>query len=153
MTSIKDILMPEFTLCHPEKKLCKKTLLELISELVADADNRIKYQDILQGLTQRERLGSTALDKGIAIPHARIKGLKNTICILITLTSPIEFNDEIDHSQHVDIIFSLLVPEQATEQHTNTLAIITEQLRKEHYRDQLRNAQTNHDLYLAAIDD
>ena len=146
--NIANLITPELTVSK-SNATSKKQVLKEVSQLVSEADSRFKSTEILDALVQRERLGSTALGHGVAIPHARISKLTNTLCVLITLAEAIEYDSE--EKQQVDIIFGLLAPENATEQHLNILADLSNKLKDEHYRDLLRQANTNEELYKAAV--
>jgi len=105
---------------------------------------------LMQSLQARERLGSTGLGSGIAIPHCRLKHLDAVIGALITLAEPIDF-DAIDDAP-VDILFVLLAPEHALQQHLNALAALAELFNQAAFRQQLRNAATTAQLFSAAVE-
>jgi PTS system nitrogen regulatory IIA component len=113
-------------LFHPARIACKQTCsskkrsLELLSQLLADSTPDLTEGEIIDSLVARERLGSTGLGKGVALPHGRINGLTKPLGALITLESGIDF-DSIDN-QPVDLLFALLVPEESTEEHLQILA-------------------------------
>ncbi len=98
----------------------KKRLLEFTAELFAKDNAELKAQDIFDKLIERERLGSTGLGKGIALPHARINGLHEASAVFIKLDSPVDF-DAMDN-QPVDLILALLVPVEASNDHLKILA-------------------------------
>lgn len=148
----KSILTPELTFCHPIGKPSKKHILELISNKAGEANHRIRSKDILFALTEREQLGNTAIGNGIAIPHARIKGLKNSLCILISLEQPIDFGEENLLEQQADLIFALLVPEDATQDHIDILAELSKTLKNVFFRDHLRKATSDQALFEAATE-
>lgn len=143
--------MPELMLCKISVNT-KKEVLKKISLLAHAIDARVKQSDILESLTVRERLGSTNIGYGIAIPHARIKNLNSVLCILITLADPISFDGEKEEDK-IDIIFGLLVPEEATQMHLNILAQLAERLQDPLYRQHLRTALTVEELYETAKKD
>lgn len=149
MWNISKILSPELTVCHLSGDINKKQLLEKISVIVHEVDHSIRYQDVLSTLQQRERLGSTAIGHGVAIPHGRVATLEHPMCVLITLDQQIEFDTS--ETTPVDIVFALLVPEEADEEHLQILATLAEQLKSESYRQHLRAAKTNDELYHAAV--
>lgn len=105
---------------------------------------------LLQSLLARERLGSTGLGNGVAIPHCRLKNIDHVIGALITLAEPIDF-DAID-GKPVDIIFILLAPAQALQEHLNALATLAELCNRAEFRQNLRSASTAEQLYRAAIE-
>lgn len=146
---LSNVLTPELTFCHPGNINSKKQLLEQVSRIVSDADSRLKQQPLFDALQSREKIGSTALGHGVAIPHARIKGLTKTVCLLLTLENDIDF--AADELGVVDIVFALLVPEQATQEHLDLLASISEKLQHRHFREALRQAKSNDQLYDIAV--
>ena len=98
----------------------KKRLLEFIAELFAENNSSTEATDIFERLIERERLGSTGLGKGIALPHARIDGLQQARAIFVRLNDSIDF-DAID-GQPVDLVIALLVPSDASDAHLKILA-------------------------------
>jgi PTS system nitrogen regulatory IIA component len=97
----------------------------------------------------REQLGSTGIGAGIAIPHCRVPLCSDIVGMLITLKEPINF-DSIDDNP-VDIIFVLIVPEQKTDEHIETLAGLARLFSDEDFCYTLRNTQDSEDLYNIAI--
>lgn len=149
---LKELLTPARVCCHPKKISKKKHALELISKMISetDPDGEIKASHVFETLQQRERLGSTAMGHGIAIPHGRIQNLKSPICILITLENEIDFANN-DEEKPVDIIFGLMVPEKATQEHLDLLGIIADKCNHKNYREHLREATSNFQLHQVAI--
>ncbi len=147
---MKDIFTPELTICHAQNIDSKKQVLSLISGLIAEADSRLKAQHILESLTERERLGCTAVGYGFAIPHARIQSLTKALCVVVTLPAPINFDSE-DHPQMVDNIFGLLVPEKATEEHLEHLSEIAQRIKSSSFRHHVKNADNHSALYQALV--
>ena len=98
----------------------KKRLLEFIAELFAEHNPQTEATTIFESLIERERLGSTGLGKGIALPHARIDGLENAKAIFVRTQDSIDF-DAID-GQPVDLVIALLVPTNASDAHLKILA-------------------------------
>jgi len=149
MTHLNTILSPELTICNDSKATNKKQIIEKISHLVHQENSAIKYQEILETLQQRERLGSTAIGHGVAIPHARIANLEHPVCVLITLKKAIEYSSE--DTVAVDLIFGLLVPKDEDSKYLDVLATLSKKLQNKEFREKLRQAETNADLYQAAI--
>ncbi len=100
---------------------------------------------IFDVLLQRERLGSTGVGRGIAIPHARIGGLDSIATVFIQLDEPIDF--EASDSEPVDLMFGLLAPEQAGADHLKALARISRVLRDPQTLEKLRSARDKDALY------
>jgi len=92
----------------------KKKLLELIANIVADK-SQLMQSAIYNNLLNRERLGSTGLGRGIAVPHARVAELEQTIGCFFRLKEAVNF--ESPDNQPVDLVFTIIIPEEATEEH------------------------------------
>ena len=90
---------------------------------------------ITDSLFARERLGSTGLGHGVAIPHGRIKGLKEAVGALLRLRHPIAFDSP--DSQPVNLIFVLLVPEKATDLHLQILSELAQMFSDKALREKL----------------
>lgn len=99
---------------------------------------------IFDSLFAREKLGSTGLGQGIAIPHGRIKGLKQAAGAFIRLASPVPFDSP--DGRPVNLLFVLLVPEQATEQHLQILSELAQRFAERTFRDALLGAATADDI-------
>lgn len=145
---IETLITSQRTLCRANCTSKKRTL-EVLAELIAEGSDNIDSGELFQQLIGRERLGSTGIGDGIAIPHCRFKTQGATIGALMTIESPIDF-DSVD-SKPVDIIFAMLVPEDAESAHLQTLATLAERLQNPHYVKALREADSNAELYRAAI--
>ena len=102
----------------------KKRALELLSELLAGSDTALGQSEAFSALLSREKLGSTGLGHGVALPHGRLGSCGRPVAALLVLETPIDF-DAID-GQPVDILFAMLVPEAATEEHLQLLAQLAE---------------------------
>lgn len=99
---------------------------------------------VFDSLFAREKLGSTGLGKGIAIPHGRIKGLKHASGAFLRLTNPVPFDSP--DGVPVSLLFVLLVPEQATEQHLQILSELAERFSDRACRDALSSARSAQDI-------
>ena len=121
--NITDLLTRERILCCADIG-SKKRLFERLGELLAGDSGVLSRNDIFDALINREKLGSTGLGKGVAIPHGRISALEKPLCAIIKLAEPIDF-DATDN-QPVDLVFALLVPEESTEEHLQVLSTIAE---------------------------
>jgi PTS system nitrogen regulatory IIA component len=97
----------------------KKRLFEQVG-LLFESHQGIARGVVFDSLFARERLGSTGLGQGVAIPHGRIKGLRDPLGAFWRLKSPVAF--DAPDGRQVDLVFVLLVPEQATEQHLEILS-------------------------------
>ncbi len=129
----------------------KKRILELLAETIASSEPDIDADELFQQFIVRERLGSTGIGEGIAIPHCRCKRNDAMIGALITLAQPIDF-DSVD-SKPVDIVCALLVPEKEDDQHLQTLSKLAEALQQQNYVKELRNASSDDQLFRVARGD
>lgn len=126
----------------------KKRLIEHISHFLSEHIEDTTADDIYDNLIAREKLGSTGIGEGIAIPHSRLRQCEDTLGALFLLEDPIDF-DSIDR-QPVDLVFVLLVPEEATEQHLQTLSMLASHFQNADFRQALRNSADTQALYDAA---
>ena len=140
---INHILTPERTFTGVQGG-SKKRVLELISKLIAQHSN-LDADAIYESLLARERLGSTGFGHGIAIPHCRLEGCNHAIGALLQLDSKIDY-DALD-GEPVDLIFVLVVPQQATEQHLQLLKLLAEKLDQEDLRQVMRKAADARSLF------
>lgn len=133
---LTDLLAPEGVIV-PMEVTCKKQALQEL----ADAAGRItglEPRGIFDTLLQRERLGSTGLGRGIAIPHVKSRELDEIVCLFARLDKPIDF--ESHDGQPVDLIFLLLAPEHASGDHLKALARISRLVREPANLERLRSA-------------
>ncbi len=122
----------------------KKRALEIISE-VAASHLDLSPQQLFDCMLSREKMGSTGIGNGIAIPHGRINSSQQAVGVLIQCESPVQF-DAIDN-QPVDLLFALLVPDQQCKEHLKTLSAIAAKLSDKKTCKQLRTAQSDAELY------
>ena len=113
----------------------KRQALQVIADLAAKQLG-LDAGDIHQALLEREKLGSTGVGMGVAVPHAALPGLDHMHGIFIRLENPINY-DSID-DMPVDLIFALLAPEHAGTEHLRALAKVSRVLRQKELREQLR---------------
>ncbi|MCG6975645.1 MAG: PTS IIA-like nitrogen regulatory protein PtsN [Acidiferrobacterales bacterium] len=123
----------------------KKRLLEKLSELLQQDAPEVDSQSAFQSLFDRERLGSTGVGNGVALPHGRMAGLPRAIGAFAILAEPMDY-ESVDN-QPVKLVFALLVPEEATEEHLQLLAQLAKLFSKEENREQLLNARSCEDVY------
>jgi PTS system nitrogen regulatory IIA component len=128
----------------------KKRILEIISEIAARNNPDIDQTEVLTALLSREKVGSTGIGNGIALPHGRLPNLDKVTAIVVTSNPPVAF-DAIDNKP-VDIFFALLVPEEQTQEHLQTLALIASKLSQKETVKAIRKATTSDEI-LAAIKD
>lgn len=134
---ISDLLSPE-RIRFDVHSSSKKRLLELISRELARNSEDLSEREIFESLCARERLGSTGLGKGVAIPHGRVKGSNTVQASFIRLKKPLPF-DAVD-GQPVDLLFAMTVPEQCNEDHLKLLAQIAELFSDPDLLNKLRQA-------------
>jgi len=128
----------------------KKRVLEYIAQLIATDRPDIDENTLLESLVAREKLGSTGFGNGIAIPHCRLIGCTTPISAAVHLATAVDF-DAID-DEPVDLLFVLLVPEQATDEHLELLRQIASMFEQEDVRERLRNAADGAALYQAVLE-
>lgn len=118
----------------------KKRLLELISEKLADNSSELDQREVFDSLITRERLGSTGLGEGVAIPHGRVAGIHHVEAAFFRLSKPLAF--EAADGKPVDVLFALAVPEECGEDHLKLLAHIAELFSQPGFVEAVRNAET-----------
>lgn len=129
----------------------KKKVLEFAARLLGNSFAQLDQNNLLDCLNARERLGSTGFGNGIAIPHCRLSGCDQPVGALIHLQTPVDF-DAIDGAP-VDLLFVLLVPETATDEHLELLRQIASIFDQDSLRDQLRAASNARQLYQLFLQD
>lgn len=134
-----DILSLERVSCDSQAT-SKKRVLERLSDLIATSQPSMSRTEIFDSLLSRERLGSTGLGHGIAIPHGRISHCDHAIGAFIKLSNGVDY-DAVDHNP-VDLLFALLVPENSTEEHLQLLAQLAEMFSNAEVVARLRSAHT-----------
>lgn len=115
----------------------RKQVLQAMSEMAAHVTG-LDARTIFDAVLQRERLGSTGVGQGVAIPHARLSGIDAVTGIFVRTKSPVDF-ESID-GRPADLIFMLLAPENAGAEHLKALARVSRLLRREDVRQRLRAA-------------
>lgn len=146
--SLENLIKPDNVLCNAHAR-SKKHCLEILSELLAQSNPDIATEEIFAQLVERERLGSTGLDKGIAFPHCRVNGARKSCGTLIRLSAPVEF-DATD-GEAVDLVFGLMVPVDLDASHRADIEMITGILSDDALRSRLRSATTSSELYQALL--
>lgn len=122
----------------------RKRVFEVLGHLL-DTPEEIGSDLIYQKLLARERLGSTAVGHGVALPHARVQGVSLTKMAIVLLNKPIEY--DVPDNQEVDIFVGVIFPEDVKGIHLDFMAHVTELLRSESYRKKIREADSNEALY------
>lgn len=143
-----DLVTPEGVVPSLKAKSKKQALQDLAAK--AAQLTGLDAREIFDTLLQRERLGSTGLGRGIAIPHVKFKALDNIVCLFARLDLPIDF-DALDN-EPVDLIFLLLAPEHASGDHLKALARISRLLREPTAIERLRKS-SDRDAIFAVLSD
>ena len=128
----------------------KKRALELIANLFANSTNELNQDEILDALATRENIGSTALEKGIALPHCRVANCQHPMSAIVTLKEGIDFDAR--DALPVTVLWALIVPEEATAEHLDLLAEIAGILSNEHTCTLIKSAQDPQSLYAGIFD-
>jgi len=142
--NVNDILTPA-RIELAMRAASKKRALEGLSELIA-SDTNLNSTVVFQALIDRERIGSTGIGDNIAIPHGRMKGLDKPVGAFTILEQQIDF-DAIDQKP-VNMIFALVVPEEATDEHLQLLAQLAKIFSNKQAKEKLLGANTPEDALL-----
>ena len=141
---IPELISPERIACQQECS-SKKRSLDLLSKLLAKALPEFTEGELFDSLIGRERLGSTGLGNGVALPHGRVNGLKAPMAALVVLSEGIDF-DAID-GKPVDLLFALLVPQESTDEHLQILARLAEMFSDKKFCGELRECVDNEQCF------
>ena len=124
----------------------QKQLFQEMAKAIIDANGLdVTVRDIVSAAVERERLGSTGVGNGVALPHARIDGIDQVMVGFARLTEPLDF-DSVDN-RPVDLVAFLLAPSDAAGAHLRALARVSRQLRREEKRAKLRAAPDAQSLF------
>jgi len=145
---LTEILAPERTF-HAASGQSRKRVFEFLAATFISDNNPANIQRVIDALMARERLGSTALGNGIAIPHCRIDICEQCIGALLTLDEAIDF--DAPDQRPVDLLFVLMVPTQASNEHLEILAELARRFSDSSYCSRLRSATDSEGLYQAAV--
>lgn len=141
---LNDLLVPARVLANANAE-SKKRALEVLSELLSKDQPALTQADAMQSLVTRERLGSTAIGRGVAVPHGRAASLTQPVAALIRLNSPVDYGAE--DQMPVGVMFGLLVPQACSREHSEMLARATLRLSDPELIRRLREAKTSKALY------
>jgi nitrogen PTS system EIIA component len=122
----------------------KKRVFEQVG-LLFENNHHIARSQVFDSLFAREKLGSTGLGQGVAIPHGRIKGLKEALGALVRTKQPVQF--DAPDGQAVGLIFVLLVPDRATDLHLQILSELAQMFSDKAFRERLLAAASAADLH------
>ncbi|MEQ1813797.1 MAG: PTS sugar transporter subunit IIA [Candidatus Nitrotoga sp.] len=135
MNLIGKILSPENVILDNEST-SKKRIFERVG-LLFENSQKIARSQVFDSLFTRGKLGSTGLGHGVAIPHGRIKGLRDAVTAFVKTQAPIPFDSP--DGQPVNLVFVLLVPDRATDLHLQLLGELAQMFSDENFREQLKN--------------
>ncbi len=133
MNLISKILPPENVVLDADST-SKKRVFERVG-ILFENQLQIARSEVFDSLFAREKLGSTGLGQGVAIPHGRVKGLRDAAAAFFKVQSPIPF--DAPDGQPVNLIFVLLVPERATDLHLQILGELAQMFSDKNFREQL----------------
>ncbi|CAM3675489.1 PTS IIA-like nitrogen regulatory protein PtsN [Rheinheimera salexigens] len=128
----------------------KKRILEYIAELAQQQLPEVTEYSILESLMAREKLGSTGIGGGIAIPHGKLSNVEKPILVFVVSKEAIAF--DANDNQPVDIFCAILLPEDQCQAHLSTLSSIAKLLSQKELTKKIRNAETNQQLYQLLIE-
>ena len=148
MTGLLSLLDSSHIACRSPAQ-SQKNIFELLAKKIAESHPSLEKQVIAKQLLSREKLGSTGLGNGVAVPHSRIGGLEQPIGFLLTLESAVSY--DAPDGLPVDVLFALLVPEESTQLHLDLLAEIATLLSDSQYCKGLRGATTADELLTNAF--
>ncbi|HUP94189.1 MAG TPA: PTS IIA-like nitrogen regulatory protein PtsN [Burkholderiales bacterium] len=137
-------LLPETNVVIDLDVSSKKRVFEQVG-LIFENNNHIARSQVFDSLFAREKLGSTGLGQGIAIPHGRIRDLKDAVGAVMRMRQPIPF--DAPDGQNVSIIFVLLVPDRATDMHLQILSELAQMFSEKAFREKLLAAPTASELH------
>lgn len=123
----------------------KKQALQQISNIFSEQAPWLKNKDIFNSLLERERISSTAVGHGVAIPHCRLEDISKPVGTMIVLKNSIDFNS-VDN-QPVNIIFALMMPEKNHKLHLQLLGRIAEVLNQETIRKEISAISDSSELF------
>jgi len=127
----------------------KKRALQTVAKYIAEDLPVLDADELFRRLMARERLGSTGIGQGIAIPHCRLENCSGTLGAFFKLSDKLDF-DAIDDAP-VDSIFALLVPEEADDSHLQTLAALARTFSNQELIHQIRQCTSSEELYQTLI--
>ena len=142
--TLQDILTPDCTLCAITGS-SKKRVIDKICTIAAAKIPDVSPYELVESLTRREKLGSTGIGNGIAIPHGRLTNTESVIAVVVTTEEPVNF-DAIDNKP-VDIFIALFVPEEACQDHLLTLQSIAKLFSNKETAKKVRKCKDNEELF------
>ena len=141
--NIIEMLDQDRIICNPDTS-SKKRVIELLSKTLSDEYPDLTAAQLFDSFNTREKLGSTALGNGVAIPHGRCANINDASIALMKLSKGIDY--DAPDSEPVDLLVGLAVPEQATEEHLEILATLAEMLSDKKLVTRLRRANSSQSM-------
>ncbi len=138
--AIAALLDPDRVVIDVEAR-SKKHALEILSELLVGSDDTLDPTRVFDHLVERERLGSTGLGDGVALPHGRVAGIEETVGAVLRLSEGVDFDSP--DGDLVTLIFGLVLPEECADDHLKDLAAIAGLLSDDDVRRQLYDIDTS----------
>lgn len=149
LMTLEQLLKPEFTF-HNVDGVSRKRTFKFICSLIQSVHPQMPVHKTMEDFIQRERLGSTAIGAGVAIPHIRSAYTEVPIAVLINLRYGIDF-DAMD-DEHINLIFALVIPETSTQKYEPMFEQILGLFKQQDFLKKLKSAEDNHSLYLNALE-
>lgn len=146
--NLEELIQPDSVLCNVSAR-SKKHCLEILSELLTRSNPDIANEEVFSALIEREKLGCTCLDEGVAFPHCRVDGLHKNVGALMRLAEPVDFDST--NGQSVDLVFGLMVPEKVDEGCLADVNAVAELLCDEALCARLRAASSSRELWEALM--
>jgi PTS system nitrogen regulatory IIA component len=148
--TIEEVLKEPCVIANIQGITKEDVLVELVSAL-KKASLIKNEQEVVGVILEREKLGSTGIGDGVAIPHGKLKGLHNIICVFGRSLKGVEF-DAVDQKP-VHIFFLLLAPENSASLHLKMLSRISKLLRDTSFRNRLMELGDSHDIYRSVVEE
>ena len=151
--TFNDLIHESCVICDLNATSKKQLFQEMSAVLIKSGifnGQEIAERDIVAGATERERLGSTGVGYGVALPHARLSGIDRVYLVFARLEHPLDFESVDDRP--VDLVALLIAPENTGGEHLRALAMVSRKLRRDDMRARLRGAPDAQSLYISLIE-
>ncbi len=147
---VSDVLSKEFIM--PSLEACeKRELLGEMAENISDLVGGLDREDLLEVLLEREKLGSTGIGHGVAIPHAKLKGIERIVVAMGMSKNGVDFQSMDDKPVH--IFFLIIAPEQSSAVHLKVLAGISRLLKDAAFRAKLMKVESRDDIFNTIVEE
>jgi PTS system nitrogen regulatory IIA component len=140
---LASFINPDLILCHLSAS-SKKRLFESVAHKISEQCPEVSETTIFDGLFARERLGSTGLGDGVAVPHCRITETESNCCAVVSIETPISF--DAPDNKPVDLLVFLVVSGEACQDHLDRLAIVAKSFSDPDFRQSVRDSKSNEEL-------